>query len=193
MLGNRAVSSRRSLSLRAQRWARFDASLRRPAPVVSSTPGVTLVRALRPRRRRWQNLPVLDRSSGGYASAAGVGRGAYVLAAAGDALATIIATGSEVWVAVAAVQKLEFPVRIVSMPSWELFEQQDDHYRASVLPRNLPTLAVEAGIAMGWERYADDVVSIERFGASAPGQTVLEKLGISPGNVADHLRRLLDV
>ncbi len=78
------------------------------------------------------------------------------------------------------------------MPSWELFEQQDKDYRGSVLPQNLPTLAVEAGVAMGWDRYANDVVSIERFGASAPGQTVLEKLGITPANVADHLRRLID-
>jgi transketolase len=61
-----------------------------------------------------------------------------------------------------------------------------------VLPEDLPTLAVEAGIAMGWERYADDVVSIERFGASAPGSTVLEKLGITPSNVARQLRMLLD-
>ncbi len=115
-----------------------------------------------------------------------------MLADADDARATIIATGSELWVALAAREELDVPVRVVSMPSWELFEQQDDDYRASVLPQNLPTLAVEAGIAMGWERYADGVVSIERFGASAPGQTVLDKLGINPPNVADHLRRLLD-
>ncbi|MDQ6839491.1 MAG: transketolase [Actinomycetota bacterium] len=139
-----------------------------------------------------QDLPVLDRSPGGYASAAGVGRGAYVLADADAARATIVATGSELWVALAARDHLEMAIRIVSMPSWELFEQQDDQYRASVLPPTLPTLAVEAGIAMGWERYADDVVSIERFGASAPGQMVLDELGITPDNVADHLRRLLD-
>ncbi|MDQ6726997.1 MAG: transketolase [Actinomycetota bacterium] len=138
-----------------------------------------------------QDLPVLDRSPGGYASAAGVGRGAYVLADAENAQATIIATGSELWVALAAREELDVPVRVVSMPSWELFDQQTDDYRASVLPKNLPTVAVEAGIAMGWERYADDVVSIERFGASAPGQMVLEKLGITPTNVADHLRKLL--
>ncbi|MGI8428261.1 MAG: transketolase [Solirubrobacteraceae bacterium] len=139
-----------------------------------------------------QNLPVLDRSSGGYAPAAGVACGAYVLADADDAKATIIATGSEVWVALAARDELDVAVRVVSMPSWELFEQQDEAYRESVLPEDLPTLAVEAGIAMGWERYADDVVSIERFGASAPGDTVLEKLGITPANVADHVRGLLD-
>ncbi len=142
-----------------------------------------------------QDLPVLDRSPGsGYASADGVARGAYVLAESdsGDAEATIIATGSEVWVALAARDELDFPVRVVSMPSWELFEQQDDDYRESVLPEDLPTLAVEAGIAMGWERYADDVVSIERFGASAPGGTLLEKFGFTPANVAAHVRRLLE-
>ncbi len=139
-----------------------------------------------------QDLPVLDRSPGALASASGVGRGAYVLADADDAQATIIATGSEVWVALAARDELDFPVRVVSMPSWELFERQDDDYRADVLPEDLPTLAVEAGIAMGWERYADDVVSIERFGASAPGGVLLEKFGFTPGNVAGHLRRLLD-
>jgi len=139
-----------------------------------------------------QDLPVLDRSdTGAYASADGVGRGAYVLAGADDAKATIIATGSEVWVALAARDELDVPVRIVSMPSWELFEAQDDAYRQSVLPSDLPTVAVEAGIRMGWERYADSIVSIDRFGASAPGNIVLENLGMTPGNVAEHVRRLL--
>jgi transketolase len=138
-----------------------------------------------------QDLPVLDRGPGAYASADGVARGAYVLADADDAEATIIATGSELWVALAARDELDVPVRVVSMPSWELFEQQDDDYRASVLPDDLPTVSVEAGVRQGWERYADSIVSIDRFGASAPGQTVLEKLGMTPANVADHVRRLL--
>jgi transketolase len=77
------------------------------------------------------------------------------------------------------------------MPSWELFEAQDDAYRESVLPDDLPTVSVEAGIRMGWERYADSIVSIDRFGASAPGQVVLENLGMTATNVADHVRRLL--
>jgi transketolase len=138
-----------------------------------------------------QDLPVLDRSV--YGSAAGVAQGAYVLADADDAQATIIATGSEVWVALAARDELDVPVRVVSMPSWELFEQQDEDYKASVLPVELPTVAVEAGIRMGWERYADAIVSVDRFGASAPGTMVLEKLGITPSNVADHVRQLLTV
>jgi transketolase len=138
-----------------------------------------------------QDLPVLDRSV--YASAAGVAQGAYVLADADDAQATIIGTGSELWVALAARDELDVPVRVVSMPSWELFEQQDDDYKASVLPVDLPTVSVEAGIRMGWERYADAIVSVDRFGASAPGEKVLEELGITPANVADHVRQLLTV
>src|SRR4051812_34562656 len=84
-----------------------------------------------------QDLPVLDRSE--YASAAGVAKGAYVLADADDAQATIIGTGGELWVALAARDLLDVPVRVVSMPSWELFEQQDEDYRGSVLPLDLPT------------------------------------------------------
>ena len=114
-----------------------------------------------------------------------------MLADADDAKATIVATGSEVWVALAARDELDVPVRVVSMPSWELFEAQDDAYRESVLPSDLPTVSVEAGIRMGWERYADSIVSIDRFGASAPGNIVLEKLGMTPANVAEHVRRLL--
>ena len=136
-----------------------------------------------------QDLPVLDQST--YGSVAGVAKGAYVLADAEDAQATIVATGSEVSVALAARDELDVPVRVVSMPSWELFEAQDDDYRESVLPPDLPTVSVEAGIRMGWERYADAIVSVDRFGASAPAEIVLEKFGITPQNVADHVRQLL--
>ncbi|MGH2900973.1 MAG: transketolase-like TK C-terminal-containing protein, partial [Solirubrobacteraceae bacterium] len=138
-----------------------------------------------------QDLPVLDRSV--YGAVDGVGRGAYVLQDAEDAQATIIGTGSEVATALAAADQLDVPVRVVSMPSWELFERQDDDYRESVLPVDLPTVSVEAGVRMGWERYADAIVSIDRFGASAPGELVLEKLGITPDNVAAHVRELLGI
>ncbi|MDQ3723206.1 MAG: transketolase, partial [Actinomycetota bacterium] len=136
-----------------------------------------------------QDLPVLDRDE--YGSADGVGKGAYVLLDADDPQAIIIATGSEVWVALAAADELDEPVRVVSMPSWELFEQQDEDYKTSVLPIDLPTVSVEAGVRMGWERYADAIVSIDRFGASAPGEKVLEEFGITPANVAEHVRELL--
>jgi len=74
--------------------------------------------------------------------------------------------------------------RVVSMPSWELFAAQDEAYRDGVLPRELPKVSVEAGISQGWERWVDRSVSIERFGASAPGPEVLERLGITPEAVA---------
>ena len=124
-----------------------------------------------------QDLPILDRSV--YGAVSGVGKGAYVLADADDAQATIIGTGSEVWVALAAAEQLDVPVRVVSMPSWELFEQQDEDYKQSVLPVGLPTVSVEAGVRMGWERYADAIVSVDRFGASAPAEQ-------DPRGVRDH-------
>jgi transketolase len=80
---------------------------------------------------------------------------------------------------------------VVSMPSWELFAAQDDAYREEVLPAGLPKVSVEAGISMGWERWVDRSVSIERFGASAPGLETLEKLGITPQATADAVRELL--
>ncbi len=138
-----------------------------------------------------QDLPILDRST--YGAASGVGQGAYVLLDADEPEAIIIATGSEVWVALEAAEQLDVAVRVVSMPSWELFEQQDEDYKESVLPVDLPSVSVEAGVRMGWERYADAIVSIDRFGASAPGAVVLERFGITPDNVAGQVRDLLGI
>jgi len=139
-----------------------------------------------------QDLPVQAN-----ASDEGVARGAYVIReASGDERATIVATGSEVWVAIAAAEQLEsdgIGTRVVSMPSWELFDQQDDEYRAEILPPELPSVSIEAGISMGWSKYVDASVSIERFGASAPGAEVLEKLGITPDAAAAKVRELLAV
>jgi len=83
--------------------------------------------------------------------------------------------------------------RVVSMPSWELFAGQEDGYRDAILPPGLPSVAVEAGVSQGWERWVDRTVSIERFGASAPGAEVLEKLGITAENTARTARELLGV
>jgi transketolase len=133
-----------------------------------------------------QNLPVLE------GTGEGVARGAYVLADGDDA--TIVATGSEVAVALEARRQLAeegLSVRVVSMPSWELFEQQDEAYRAAVLGDRERTVSVEAGVSLGWERYAAAHVAIDRFGASAPGAEVLERLGITPANVAAQVRRLV--
>ncbi len=104
----------------------------------------------------------------------------------------MIGTGSEVAVAVAARDELVsrgLSVRVVSMPSWELFEAEADEYRMEVLPPDRPTLAVEAGVSFGWERYADDVVSIDRFGESAPGDVVMRALGITPEHVVERAAR----
>ena len=138
-----------------------------------------------------QDLPIQP-----DASFDGVARGAYVLRDADDPAVSIVATGSEVWVAQAAADTLAeegVAARIVSMPSWELFADQDEGYRDEVLPPGLPSVSVEAGIAMGWERWVDRSVSIERFGASAPGAEALEKLGINPDHVVEVARGLLAV
>jgi transketolase len=124
----------------------------------------------------------------------GVARGAYVLREAQDADALIVGTGSELWVALAAADLLAaegLAARVVSMPSWELFAAQEPEYRDEVLAPGLPSVSVEAGISMGWERWVDRSVSIERFGASAPGPEVLEKLGITPQHTAAAVRELL--
>jgi transketolase len=129
-----------------------------------------------------QDLPVLPE-----ASADGVARGAYVLRDADDAAVVIVGTGGELSVALDAADRLAddgIRARVVSMPSWELFAAQDEAYRESVLPRDLPSVSVEAGISQGWERWVDRSVSIERFGASAPGTEVLRRLGITAENVA---------
>ncbi|MEA2276150.1 MAG: transketolase [Solirubrobacteraceae bacterium] len=126
----------------------------------------------------------------------GVARGAYVLREVDDPEIVLVGTGSELWVAMAAADLLAedgVRARVVSMPSWELFEAQDDAYRDGVLPPGLPSVAVEAGVSQGWERWVDRVVAIDRFGASAPGEEVLEHLGITPQNTARVARELLGV
>ena len=136
-----------------------------------------------------QDLPVQDGVDWD-----GVARGAYVLRDADDAQAVVVGTGGELTTAVAAADLLAadgVPTRVVSMPSWELFAAQDEAYREEVLPAGLPKVSVEAGISMGWERWVDRSVSIDRFGASAPGLETLEKLGITPQATADAVRELL--
>ena len=142
-----------------------------------------------------QKVPVLDGTA--ERAPVGVTLGAYVLVPErGDRPdVVLIGTGSEVQVCVAAREQLaafDIDARVVSMPSWNLFEQQGDDYRARVLPPGLPTLAVEAGVRFGWERYADDVVSIDRYGASAPGDVVMRELGITPEHAVERARALLD-
>jgi transketolase len=139
-----------------------------------------------------QNLPVLEGTAGND----GVLRGAYVLREASGAPAVVlIGTGSEVAVALAAAEELEgdgIATSVVSMPSWDLFEEQDESYRQEVLPAGVPRVSVEAATTFGWSRWADSSVGIDRFGASAPGATVLDELGINPANVVAHARKLLN-
>jgi transketolase len=119
----------------------------------------------------------------------GVAKGAYVVLDVDDPKAIAIATGSEVGPTIEAAKTVG-GVHVVSMPSWELFDQQDESYRKSVLPGDVKTISVEAGISMGWSKYADESISIERFGASAPGPEVLERFGFSADGIAERLRAL---
>jgi transketolase len=137
-----------------------------------------------------QDLPVLEGTADG-----GFDRGAYVLVdPEGDPDVVLVGTGSEVWVCVDTAELLAaegVAVRVVSMPSWDLFADQDQAYRDSVLPPAVPSLSVEAGVTFGWERWVDATHGIDRFGASAPGSVALEKLGMNPDAVADAVRALL--
>jgi transketolase len=142
-----------------------------------------------------QKVPVLD----GTAERApdGVARGAYTLVDedSGRCDLVLVGTGSEVAVCVAAREQLRadgLSVRVVSMPSWDLFGAQSDAYRADVLPPPVPKLAVEAAATFGWDRWVDDVVGIDRFGGSAPGATALAELGINPDHVVARAHALLD-
>src|SRR4029077_13747937 len=146
-----------------------------------------------------QPLPTLDRTK--YASAARVAKGAYVLA---DALGKnpeviLIASGSEVSLAVQAHEKLvaeEIRSRVVSMPSWDIFEHQSKEYRDSVLPPGVKArLAIEQASTFGWERYVGDagrVIGMETFGASAPRKDLQSKFGLEPDGVVGVVRDLLE-
>ncbi len=145
-----------------------------------------------------QAVPTLDRHR--YASAQGVRRGAYVLkdAANGTPQLILIASGSEVGLIVAAAERLQvegIAVRCVSMPSWDLFDALPKGDRDAVLPPTVRArLAVEAGAAQGWHRYvgdAGDVIAVDRFGASAPGETVLREYGFTVDNVCSRAKSLL--
>ena len=146
-----------------------------------------------------QKLPTLD----GTAEKAreGVRRGGYVLrdaAGAGTADVVLIATGSEVQLAVAASEALEedgVRARVVSLPCWETFDQQDQAYRDSVLPPDVrKRVSVEVGVSLGWERWVGDegaIIGLDHFGASAPAGTIFEKFGFTADRVADVARRVV--
>jgi len=146
-----------------------------------------------------QSLPVLDRTR--FGSAQGLHRGGYILAdpAAGEPDVILIGTGSEVHLVLEAAGKLEaqgIRPRVVSMPSWELFDLQPEAYRDQVLPPTVAArLAVEAGVSQGWHRYVGDrgdVVSLEHFGASAPYKVLYEKFGFTADLVVERALKLLE-
>ena len=138
-----------------------------------------------------QNVPTLEGTDRGMLS-----KGAYVLKDFGESPRLIlIASGSEVSLVYAAAEKLfaeGTAVRVVSFPSWELFEQQDEAYRQSVLPKNVTArLAVEAGATLGWERYASSVIGLDHYGASAPYKVIFEKFGFTVDNVVAKAKELI--
>ena len=151
-----------------------------------------------------QKVPTIDRQT--YAAAEGAQRGGYTLAEAATKEGTnttpqliIIATGSEVSLALAAREQLQTegtPTRVVSLPCWELFEEQEQHYRDEVLPPAITArLAIEAGARLGWDRYVGwrgDVLCLDRFGASAPGEVALRELGFNVENVLERARAALE-
>jgi transketolase len=142
-----------------------------------------------------QDLPVIDPAArDAYAD---VSKGAYVLVDVANPQVLLIGTGSEVWPAVDAAKLLAadgIRARVVSFPSWKIFEEQTAEYKASVLPRNVPKLSVEAGATLGWWKYVGldgDVIGLDRFGASAPGPIVLKELGFGADSVAARARKLV--
>jgi transketolase len=160
-----------------------------------------------------QKVGLVDRTR--YSAAAGLRRGGYILAEAdpvetgssGDRVngqevtspqLILIATGSEVSLALEAREKLQadgLPTRVVSLPCWELFEEQPKDYRDEILPPAVTArLGIEAGVCQGWDRYVGpqgDVICLNRFGASAPGDVALRELGFNVDNVLSHAKALL--
>jgi len=142
-----------------------------------------------------QDLPVIDPTA--HDVYAGVSKGAYILEDAAKPQVILIGTGSEVWPCVEARKLLEadgIAARVVSFPSWEIFDEQSAAYKASVLPAGVPKLAVEAGSPLGWWKYVGqdgDIIGLDRFGASAPGPKAMAELGFSAENVAAKAKALV--
>jgi len=140
-----------------------------------------------------QDVPVLDATA--ERAPTGVAMGAYVLVESDEPpQIVLVGTGSEVQLCVAAAVTLAesgAKAQVVSFPSWDLFERQPEGYRATVFPPGVPVLSVEAGATFGWDRYADDSIGIDRFGASAPGDVAMEKFGFTADHVVERARALL--
>jgi transketolase len=141
-----------------------------------------------------QDLPVLDAAI----AQAGAKKGAYELSSNGKDI-ILIATGSEVSVIVKAAEELKaagINATVVSMPSFKIYDEQSDKYKASLMPEDTPKLAIEAGATMGWYKYIGHnggVIGLDRFGASAPGAIALDKLGINVAHVVEEAKKLVKV
>jgi transketolase len=141
-----------------------------------------------------QDLPVLDAEK--YKVHEGVKKGAYALDDSGKDI-ILIATGSEVSLVLKAAEELKsqgIHASVVSMPSFRIYDEQSDAYKASLLPESTPKLAVEAGATMGWYKYVGHngaVIGLDRFGASAPGPIAMDKLGFNVANVVEHAKKLV--
>jgi len=141
-----------------------------------------------------QDLPVLDHAK--YQVFEGVRRGAYVLLK-GDGRLLLVATGAEVHLALAAatqLQKENISATVVSMPSFRVFEEQDEGYKDSIFPQQVPAISIEAGATLGWYKYIGRkgiAIGLDRFGASAPGATAMKKLGMSVEHVLEAAKTLL--
>jgi transketolase len=142
-----------------------------------------------------QNLPIIDAAA--HDLYTGVSKGAYILQEAQNPQVVLIGAGSEVWPCLEAAKLLAaegIRARVVSFPSWKLFEEQSAEYKASVLPAGVPRLAVEAGATQGWWKYVGlegDVIGLDRFGASAPGPKVMAELGFGADNIAARAKKLV--
>ena len=146
-----------------------------------------------------QNLPQLQGSSRDATL-----RGAYILKdfayingeSASRSKVILIATGSEVSIAKEAAEMLDqsvYDVRIVSMPSWELFREQTENYKRSVLPQRIPVISVEAGCTQGWQEWAHCPPGIDTFGASGPYKKVYEKFGLVPSIISEKVQKLSSI
>ncbi|HEX3793765.1 MAG TPA: transketolase [Acidimicrobiales bacterium] len=140
-----------------------------------------------------QEIPILAETAD--RAAAGVPKGGYVLSTPeGPPQILLVGTGSEVQHCVGAAKVLAesgVAATVVSLPCWEWFEEQDDDYKDSVFPPGVPVLSIEAGSTFGWERYADDAIGIDHFGASAPGAVNMEKFGFTVEHVVERAQALL--
>jgi len=144
-----------------------------------------------------QDLPILDPAKRDIYE--GVKHGAYVVEQGGESPDLLmVATGAELWPAIQAAAELKkegITARVISMPSWKLFEEQSEAYRASIFPDHLPKLAIEAGATLGWWKYVGrhgDVIGVDRFGASAPGAKVLEELGFGVASLVKRAKALVE-